>query len=219
MKFLEPKPKKARASTSEEDGVDGEAAAVEDASFIVERAEDASDRVKKFIATADSFALCFTTAPKSVTEWKEMADDALTKAPACPHIGRGKKYMRRWHVRMYLLCRMQEQGVATLKIGKGTSLNSVVSLNPDETDCMSRLRSHLKQQAWQAGKTLTATGFTQGLGAKRIELASMWTCFSMDVGFQEEDFESFDEAEWSKVAQEMKDDTGVSPHLAVGDPA
>jgi hypothetical protein len=41
----------------------------------------------------------------------------------------------------------------------------------------------------------------------------------MDVGFREEDFETFDESEWTKVAKEMKASAGVSPHLAARDPA
>jgi hypothetical protein len=217
LKFLVPKPKKARKAATE---VGDEADAVdndeEEASFIIERSSDAESKVQKFIRTADAFASIFEVAPKTVQDWKKMSDVALANAPACPHVGSGKKYMRRWHVRMYLLCRMHERGIDKLKLG-GCSLNSVVNLNPDETDCMIRLRSHLRQLA---GSTpLTAAAFVKGLGAKRVELASMWSCFAMDVGFREEDFETFDESEWTKVAKEMKASAGVSPHLAARDPA
>ena len=182
----------------------------EDLDWVIAEASDVADRIAKFIATADFFAKALEKAPRTVSQWSAKMEAAL-KAPPCPHVGRGRRYMRMWHVRCYMLCRMHAQGIAKLSVDQSCTLNSLVYLNPDMSGGLKRIRSHFQNQGLQ----LTTKQFIQHLGAKRPELLSMWSCFAIDPGFQMSEFTSFNAEQWHAAADRMLKETKVPPHLAV----
>jgi hypothetical protein len=91
-------------------------------------------------------------------------------------------------------------------------MSDVISMNPDMTSGLTRLRSHFLVSKGYRG--LTGKQFLAKCGAGRAELFSMWLCFAIDRGLQPGDFKKYSADQWWAMTEKMLKETGVYPHIA-----
>jgi hypothetical protein len=181
--------------------------------WVLEPDDACSAKLEAYIVASDSLVKSIGLAPRSVSEYAAKADSALKQVPQCPHWPRTTDaYMRKWTIRSYLLSIMAASKVDGLTVDRSCKMSDVISMNPDMTSGLTRLRSHFLVSKGYRG--LTGKQFLAKCGAGRAELFSMWLCFAIDRGLQPGDFKKYSADQWWAMAEKMLKETGVYPHIA-----
>ena len=177
--------------------------------WVVSAQADWQSKCKRYIVAAKRMMEAIGAAPHTVTEYSAKAE-AAQAVPKCPHWGAG--YMRKWTIRSVLLSLMASANTARLEVDDGCTASQIVCVNPDQTQGLTRLRTHLL--VTKGFKGLTGKQFLAKCGAGRPELFSMWLCFAVDRGLVSDDFYSFEVGRWQAMALQLHQETGVMPHVA-----
>lgn len=166
-------------------------------------------KVQQYIEAFDAIAAAVGSAPTTIMEWSSKMKAGMQGCTS-PHLS--GSYMKAWHIRSYMLACMHREKVQILKVENAT-LNALVTMNPDASGNMKRLRSHFEVS--KSCRALTAALFLKKTFAVRPELLSMWCCLALDRSFKESDFSRFENSKWQAAAQAYYQSTNVHPHPAV----
>lgn len=178
--------------------------------WLLKSRPDCLGRLERYVRCVDFISNEIGSTPRTVTEWATKVA-AARKCPKAPHITGTTPYMRLWSIRAMLLSHMARDGIDRLTVDSSATIRQICEMNPDMSEGLARVRYHYYHSGNSGG---AASDFVKKYG-NRPELLSMWMCFSIDRGFSDEDFSSFDLQQWTDAANAYLRKERVHPHPAV----